>query len=180
MRGGHGNPGSDTLPAMKLMTSTSVIGLGVLLGCAAAPATDRAEPPRDFALAVTVYAPADRTATATRPAATRPARYLLEPDGLLRVALGPGAGDATYPDATRTLTSTQVAALWNDVRGGPWLSPDAPGRIGSTQTFVPPPGQTVYLITVTGDGQRRSFTADPRDRGASAIVNRLAALSWLP
>src|SRR5438105_14278814 len=61
------------------------------------------ERPADFTLAATVLSPGSVDAKKL-PRSLRPGRYIVEADGVLRAATGPGATTTTYPRRTRQLT----------------------------------------------------------------------------
>lgn len=169
----------------RFAASASLAALLLLSACAAKPRPSQptapvsASVPSDFTLAVTVYAP---PANHARPDITpnrRPARYLVEADGLLRVALGPGTGDTTYPPPVRPLSTEQVASLYNDLRTTGWLTTESPARVSSSQTYRPDPGNTAYLFTFTADGRRRTFVAKPNETAPRTLVDRLTKLAWI-
>jgi hypothetical protein len=164
-----------------------LIGLGLLAsagglaGCAGSPAPDPSalEPsrPADFALGLTVFGPVSDTA---RPG-QRPARYLLEPDGWLRAAIGPGANQTVHPTLARWLDAPTRDALWAMARGAS-LGGDGVTPIESPERFDPPAGRRVYLIELTAGGHRYSAAVSEGDPGAgpiAAIADRLAGLAWV-
>jgi len=169
----------------RFAAAASIAALLLLSACAAKPrptqqaAPVSASPPPDFTLAVTVFAPPSTHARPDIAPNRRPARYLVEADGLLRVALGPGTGDTTYPPAVRPLTTEQLASLYNDLRTTGWLTTESPARVSSSQTYRPNPGSTAYLVTFTADGRRRTIVAKPNETAPRALVDRLTKLAWI-
>jgi hypothetical protein len=160
-----------------------VLAMVVLAACAAGPSglpsDDRA--PADFALGVTVLAPADAGAGAPRGA--RPARFIVQPDGVLHAAEGP-VTERTFPPAVRWLTSEQVERLWWELRdsglvGGAADAPPHPA--------APPPGATApaYVVSWLMNGRRGTARVDanrsPPERveAARRLADRLAALAWM-
>ena len=118
----------------------------------------QATPPRDFALSLTVQGPSAGVGTRsiitpgrdgrpgyavsypvlntsgsgvdtrTLPLSLRPARYVLEPDWVLRTGVGAGSRETYYPFQTRQLNAAQVDRLWNALVKSGLLAP----TIGST------------------------------------------------
>jgi hypothetical protein len=168
-----------------------------LAGCASAPRDDDARTsapasrPADFTLAVSVMNPAALAPPRVRasragPSATpparpapeiRPARYIIEPDGFLRAALGPGASDRTFPPPTRRLTPEQLDALWSLVAASDWLNAEPSEQLAdlSDPSDPPAPGFSIALLA----DRRRAHLARPlSDRSARAVAARLADWAW--
>lgn len=129
-------------------------------------------PPADFALAVTVMGEEGTTGWVLEPA-----RFVIEPDGVLRAATGAGVGPTVYPPRTRRLTDLQVREIHNIVtRQG--LDRGLGGkafRLGDVQ----PIGAWV-LIEVTAHEQRRSTIYRPADeRRVIELVRHLRRLARL-
>jgi hypothetical protein len=140
--------------------------------------------PADFALGLTVYSPA-RLAEDVRslPRALRPARYVLEADHLLRVAIGSGATPTTFPPATRQLDDEQVQRLWSLLRLSGVLDPDATVAIANVETYMPRHDRTTAVMSVTNTGKRRAVRVvlDRSTRQAILIeqlTDKLAELAW--
>jgi len=163
--------------------------VAALVGCEMTPAP-RADapdkPPADFGVSVTVFAPGVRRAGEagpTRTAATTPARYIVEPDGTLRAAVGAGATPTTFPPIVRRLSDRQRQRVW-------WLTvatgahdPAPADRIDSPETYRPVFDEgdgAVALITVSWLGGRAS-QADPVTGGSAAeeLTAELAGLAWV-
>jgi len=151
-------------------------------------------PPQDFVLSVTVMRPlADTTARAAaykqQPIATRPARYVLEADHILRVSIGSAVSEETFPPETRQLTREQVDAVWNTLRTSRLAAAEE-----KTLSGAPPrpenlsDKQTLYIISYAAAGDRRSFlitppatepAADPTTADARKLVEQLGQLAWM-
>lgn len=152
------------------------------------------EPPPDFALAVTVLRPVPlgalinaRTQDSSRPTVQRPARYVVEADAILRVAIGYGATEKTFPPETRQLTAAEFAGLWRMLKSSPLVDPDHPDRTGK-----PPPleefcreteGRGGYAVAFAIAGEHRVLAIDeasPAAKDARELVARLLELAWVP
>ncbi|MEM1446951.1 MAG: hypothetical protein AAGF84_12910 [Planctomycetota bacterium] len=137
--------------------------LGVLVTLVGCAASDHARPespdrmPSDFAMVLTI-SNADPQAERH----LRPAQYVLEPDGTLRAAIGPGTHAELLPPITARLGPAEMHAVWRDTAP---LLPPAPDS--DTQSLA----------------LQASVTADRRtDRGyldaarANLLLERLASL----
>lgn len=165
----------------------SVLLLSLLLAaCSAGPSRSPAqaamrgdEPPEDFVIGVTVLGPAPTDSTAR---ATRPARYIVQPDWILHAVQGP-ATDRTFPGQTRQLTHDQAQRLWWDLRDSGLLDPAR--TTGASPVPDGPLGAPVYLISYSVGGTKRVLMIDaakaPPDDAAAArrLTDRLAALAWI-
>ncbi len=165
-----------------------------LCGCSSAPPQkEEPEPvvlperaPEDFTLAVTVMGPAATPEEIdAEPRAERPARYIVEPDGVLRAAVGPGATPRVYPGQTRQLTADQVERVWRLVVNTGLLEPGTLTRIESTETFFPRRERATALIYVRERGEARHFAVrlpvgDVESAGVVQLVDEIAGLAWVP
>lgn len=154
----------------------------VLTGCHATlpdPAS-LAGRPDDFVLSAMVYTAAP--AAPGTPRARRPARYIVEADEVLRVAVGQGAGRETYPPPTRVLTVTQMERLWVLVRDSGLLERENRYLLPSPAWDSTDPvaaeidvgyrgGRAHLLVPLDG--------ADAESIEAERLVDELAALSWI-
>jgi hypothetical protein len=149
---------------------------------AAAAASD--DPPANFTLAITVQSPAKRGL----PRAQRAARYVLEPDGLLRVAVTRSASEEMHPAQTRRLSDDDVRRVWLALRDGPLFRADHPAIVPlppPTDPNAPSPAKTTYTITfIAGDVRQILIVAEDRpgseDVGvATKLVDQLAELAWI-
>ncbi len=152
--------------------------------CASSPTTeDPDRPPPDFALVLTV---AERGARAERPAALRPAQYVLTADGVLRAAVGPGATHDLLPAPTARLTPAQRRQLWPLVVAAGLDRPDASLEPEEEAQDTPlntssPPHDARLTTALTGYGRttRQSFTLAERP-AAGPLLDALAGLRGDP
>lgn len=177
-----------------------VIALAVPLGagCAGssvprspyAAAVDAQEPPADFWLSATVLrTPADTASRAAAylrtPVAVRPARYVVEADRMLRVAVGSGANEETFPPETRRLTAAEFSGLWFTLRESSLAVEDSPRLIGPPPSASSVGGETWYLVGYSVAGDRRLVAVraepnpDPEAADAARLVEQLAGLAWM-
>lgn len=162
----------------------SLLLLGLVASCAGRQRALAIEPPGDFTLSVTLHAPPEAELDPALPRWRRPARYIIEPDLVLRAAEGAGASEAAFPPPTRTLQPMHVRDLWRSLRDGGLLQPDHPSAIAAAEAFSPPAAATVAVIYVKHDGRRsiRAIELDGTDSdalAAAAVIDRLAELSWV-
>lgn len=149
-------------------------------------------PPADFWLGVTVLRPvplgAIINARTEPPNSTipRPARYIVEADAILRVAIGYGATEKTFPPETRQLTPQQLADIWQLLRDSALVDPDHPdrtGRIPELEEFSrTTQGRGGYSVSFCIAGDRRILAIDeasPAAADARRLVDQLAALAWI-
>lgn len=161
-----------TLSALILLALASVR----MLGCSAAERFELPDaPPSDFVLAATVFTPA---ATDKDQPASVPARYIVEPDGTLRAAIGAGSSPTTYPRATRTLTSAQFDQLWTLTRAID-LDGDGARAINSPEIFTPPGDTGVVLIELRADETQQGFAFPADHPQTRALIEALADLAWV-
>jgi hypothetical protein len=160
--------------------------LPVLLLCACnapprEPNSARPEPPADFSLGVTVFAPGSAARSAAAEPSRRPARYVLESDGVLRASFGSTSADeGVFPPQVRQLNRTEQALLWARLRNAGLLDEPPAGLIESPNTFQPPARRVTYLFTYRAQGHRRAIAIDGEDQAASRLVAHLAELAWAP
>jgi len=180
---------------MRILMSI-VIVLAAVGGCASQGPTPYQQavtisrPPADFWVAVTVLrSPAGAASRATAykqlPVGIRPARYVIEADRTLRVAVGSGADETTFPGQTRQLTDQQFTSLWETLRTSSLVKTDNPALVGSGPSPTSIGDQTIYVISFMAAGSRRvlAIEAEPKagDGAAEArkLVEELAALAWV-
>lgn len=191
---------------MRLIAWALVLAAVLMAGCSGTGPLPRPQAgpppesrPEDFMLAVTVLGPGrgsgpvvkategetgQETIAATLPRSLRPGRYIVEADGALRAALGPGAEATTYPPRTRQLSPRQVDLLWRLVRDSGLLDPTNPGRIEGPEEALRSPDRTMALFYV-GYAGRRVMVRTLLDRSgeeslaAERVVDRLAELAWV-
>ena len=136
--------------------------------------------PGDFGLAVTVLASRDEP---DRPRSQRPAQYILEPDGTLRVAVGAGVDPGTFPPRTRRLDPRQVERLWLLVESA-GLAGDAAETPGSddgpSPAAVPSPPDGWAYVDVAASGQRHQRAIQlGSNPAAQGVIDELASLAWI-
>lgn len=173
---------------------TMMVLLAALAACSSTPRPlpepepvvlpDRA--PDDFALAITIIGPAtNETPIDERPRPQRPARYVLEPDGVLRAAIGPGATPRVYPRQTRQLDAAQMQRLWRLVEQTGLYATTTLTRIDNTETFFPQRSRPTALVYVRQQGEGAHFAVrlpvgDAESAATLQLVDELAALAWVP
>lgn len=175
--------------AMRRRATTLIAPLLVLAaaalvafqGCAAArTATD--VPPPDFAVSVTVADRARPATAAERPRALRAARYIVEPDGLLRASVGPGSLTSTFPPPMRQLSAAQMTELWGLVSGAGYLRLDPATQSADAETVATAVTRPTAMIYVAGNEARRSLQVPletAQGEPARSLVDRLAELAWI-
>ena len=129
-------------------------------------------PPADFALAVTVMGEEVTTGWVLEPA-----RFVIEPDGVLRAATGAGVGPSVYPPRTRRLTDAQVSDVYSVVtrQGLDRGIGGKPFRLGDAQ-----PAGAWIVVEVTAHEHRRSTIYRPEDeRRVIDLVRHLRKLARL-
>jgi hypothetical protein len=159
------------------------------MACAGACAPARPDPalildaPPDFSIAVTVL-PGDAPSDSI-PRALRPARYLVEPDGVLRVSTQPASRAWSYPPATRQLTGREMDRLWRLVGPAGLLDPATPARLTRAEGADAPGPVAVAIIFAQFAGRREAYRtvlarADAQQVLAERLVDHLADLAWIP
>jgi hypothetical protein len=170
-------------------TLLPVLSALLAAGCAATTETrapDTLAPvPEDLTIDVTVLRDPDLPERSE--AHLRPARFVLFANGSLRYGRSEEAPvaelTAWLPDHTRSLRREQVADVWALVEHLGMATPDA-GAAPTNATFVTAPDDgMVYLIDLSADGRRWTFTleapADPAlDSTPVRFVRHLALLAW--
>ncbi|TVQ62292.1 MAG: hypothetical protein EA379_05540 [Phycisphaerales bacterium] len=162
-----------TLGRLLLITALAALG-----ACAApdrrAP-LDAASPAPDFALSITVRDDAH---------GLTPARYVLDPDGSLRAAIGPGAGSDLLPNFTRRLGEDERAGVWRLAlaAGVPSGAPGSPGSRaaapGSERAALDRGAGVV--IWVRAQGASAVYTPSmTTDANARLLVERFEELAWV-
>lgn len=148
----------------------------LLSACGATRHTDSSTP-GDFALGVTVLGERDG---ARLPRAQRPAQYLVEADGVLRVAIGAGVEHTTYPPRVRRLSARQTDRLWSLVQSGGFGDAEHPARIDDPAVFRPTPreGWAVFDLSAKGERQTLAIRIE-EDAAAAQVIDELAGLAWL-
>lgn len=166
---------------MRHTTLLTVLAAAVLGGCAGTPAPPTDGPPPDFSVSVTVVDREESTGPALA-RSMRPARFIVEPDWVLRASVGPGSRATTYPPAMRTLSRAQVMQLWQAVNSAGYLATDARTQVTGTETRTPEVQKPTALVYVCGNGVHRSVmkTLDAPDAGPTReLIDRLSGLAWV-
>ncbi len=182
-------------PTLRFGVTTLMVGCAVLgaSGCTssrAAPAreTQSATPPDDFWFSATVLGPV-RTASATQllSRGLRPGRYVVEPDRGLRVSLGTGAMETTFPPLARTLTRGEFTELWTLVNSAGLLDAAHPSAAKGNGTIDPETieGKTVYVLTSHAHGRHELviLEVDPECgewcAKAKRVVEWMGGKAWM-
>ena len=145
----------------------------VLCASCASPARHAATspdaPPPDFALSIIVREDA---------AGLTPARYVLDADGALRAAIGPGAGPDTFPTFTRRLDEDERRDLWRLALAAGAADP-ARRAIASDERAAFRRGERV-IVWVRADEQAGVLSADPaRDGTTRTLIEAFERLAWV-
>lgn len=165
---------------MRHTTLLAAMAAG-LWGCAGTPAPAADGPPPDFSVSVTVI-DSEVPAGPALARSMRPARFIVEPDWVLRASVGPGSRATTYPPAMRTLSRAQVLQLWRAVNTAGYLTSDARAQVAGTETRTPEVRKPTALVYVCGNGVHRSVmkTLDAPDAGPTRqLIDRLSGLAWV-
>ncbi len=156
-----------------------------LPGCATRPYALPAERVDDFTMLVTVYPAAglDRTTDGRPPAYPapwlRPARYAVEPDGLLRAESGTGVVDTGFPPIARRLEPHEIDFLY-DLAATAGAYADESALVPGPTVFNPPTDRRVAMIETGTNGRFAAAAHDATTDGPLApLIRELARLSWL-
>jgi hypothetical protein len=162
--------------ALRLVAAACCLTLAACAGPHAGGLPDRRPP--DFALGLTVYTP---EGPVRRPG-QRAARYIVDADGWLRAAVGPGAESDLYPMLARRLTAPQRDELWSLIRAAGFASVSEPLRIAGPENFDPPSGRRVYLVELTAARDRSGVAmpeGEPETEPFIDLADRLATWAWV-
>ncbi len=178
------------------VTSLLLVGLFLLTGCAASgpppPATgvttsqtDPLEVPADFSLDLTVWADI-AVPTAGQPDAdphVRAGRFILFCDGSLHWSGRVEDPEDEMPPLRRILRRADMAALWTLIRQLGMDDATKATPAVNVRLVEPPPGEVLYLVVLTADGQRWAFrrqapSRDQPDAAMASLVGRLRELAW--
>ncbi len=162
-------------------------------GCTT-PAAPPPERPGDFTLAVTLFSPRpaydpitgrpriDPDDPVTDTLWDRDARFVLEPDGLLRAEFGSAARLMGFPPIARRLRPEEFDALYTLARQRGLLEPDPKGQIPTATTFRPAGDYPEAVVEVALDGRRRTLArpvGPEGDRAAATLVEELTQMVWM-
>ncbi len=144
----------------------------------AAPPDER---PDDFVLAATVFSPKGMEGKKL-PRSLRAARYIVEADGVLRAAQGPGADVTTFPGQTRRLTAREFDALWRMVRESGLLA--SAWRVDDPEQLTRAMDRTTVMMYMGYEGKRVTVRvlldrSGPEAVAAERLVDRLAEWAWM-
>lgn len=134
--------------------------------------------PPDFTLAVTVFVPDGANWGAYSQPFT-PARYILEPNGSLRVGIGAGVSEQMYPPVTREVARSSVHDVWADTtRCG--VAGSGTRRKAAPQSVAQPTAH----ISIRWDDRWDEGVIVLTDQNAKAdaartLISRLGALAWM-
>ena len=134
--------------------------------------------PDDFVLAATVYSPKSMR-EAKLPRSLRAARYIVEADGVLRAATGPGGEATTYPGQTRRLSAREFDSLWRMVRESGLLDAASAWKVEDPEGITRATDRTTALVYVGYEGKRTTLRllldrSGPEAVAAERVVDRLA------
>lgn len=148
----------------------SVLLLAAMLasGCRSMPEAASAGPPADFTLALTVF---DDDAEIFRSA-----RYIVEPDGVLRAGFGSGASTAAYPPWIRRLSSRQIQELWTIA--GPIRADESGRSLPTDETFEPGDDPTVVVAIRQNGRWRYAAHALAETDAPNATIRLLDRFAW--
>ncbi|MBK7403703.1 MAG: hypothetical protein IPJ41_03475 [Phycisphaerales bacterium] len=179
---------------IPIPAALSLLVGAMLVGCSSTPIV-RPKPeapplpehaPDDFTLSITVMGPAATLEEATAaPRPQRPARYIIEPDGILRAAVGPGATPRVFPGQTRQLDDAQIERLWRLTTNTGLLEPDTLARVENTETFFPSRDRPTALLYIKEDGHTASYAVrlpigDAESPAVTQLIDEIAAMAWIP
>lgn len=157
----------------------------ILGGCSAAPqyAVDPLSgTPSDFTVDLTILRVTD--GQQTLPVHLRPSRFVLFPDGSLHFGLEEDRGVDSLPMQLRVLSRLQVAGVWADVQQLGFADQAQTDPLTNWKLLEPRPDQVVYLLALTGHGERWGFQRmldvnGPSDSAIGSFARHLAQLAWV-
>jgi hypothetical protein len=167
------------------MRPAAILALLLLLfGCAAPPRSPESRA-AGFTLLAAVHSPADPPPPRTPPPprAHRPARHIVETDGILRSIAGPQALAITHPPQVRRLSPWQLDDIWQLIRAAGLHDENHPGRAPPVSPLVPHPHLPTALFEITLDFAPRTIhiVLDDSHQAAAAtrLLDHLAELAWI-
>ena len=177
------------------VNSSLLVGLLLLTGCAVSrppppgmgvttSQVDPLEVPADFSLDLTVWADVGRDAGQPDAAPhVRAGRFILFCDGSLHWSGRVEDPEHEMPPLRRILRRADMAALWTLIRQLGMDDATKATPAVNMRLVEPPPGAVLYLVVLTGDGQRWAFqrqapTRDQPDPAMTSLVGRLRELAW--
>jgi hypothetical protein len=155
-------------------------------GCAAQPATRRAQDPvlgslpADLTIDVTILPGTGLGALSAAHLAR--SKYILFPDGSVHGDEGASMGVLVRPARVRVLTREEMADVWFIARETGFADLDAADFDGNPALLAPSRDEVLTILSVTADGRSRTFVrrSAPADVDASTrrMVRTLAALAF--
>lgn len=173
-------------PHLSPLHACFALTLALVGACAARPAQSPATiaMPPDFGIAIAVPAGLGGQDSNDGQVPSPPAYYLLDTDGVLRASLGQPRFDAAPPPRVRTLSRSQVEAIWRDLEISGVLSAASVGDpVGdASQGVADRAGIGVWW---SANGRRRSFLIAPQGEGpaigaVARTIDKLEELAWSP
>ncbi len=170
-----------------------LVGLVIVAGCApqrsaTTPGLTRndADPlnvPADFSLDMVVWADADGAEGVGGEADLRSGRFILFCDGSLHWSDRVDHPEDEMPPLRRILRRSDMAALWTLIRQLGMDETTHASPLVNVALVEPPPDHVVYLVVLTGFGERwaferRSPAETPPDPAMASLVKRLEELAW--
>ncbi len=173
------SPAPSSIRSLALL-----VPLAALPACSSSPVAHTESPPPDFTLAITVLAREGPGAAADPRAIARPyrpGRYILEPDGQLRAAIGAGARPASFPPAMRRLTAAERREVWDLAGRAGYLQITEERSIdaASPPALVSRPTAMVYIVGFETTRGTQVVLDAPDAEASRVLVDRLAELAWV-
>lgn len=172
-----------------------IVGLVIAAGCApqksaTAPGftSNDADPlnvPADFSVDMVVWADVDagEDRAVGGEADVRPGRFILFCDGSLHWSDRVDHPEDQMPPLRRILRRGEMSALWTLIRQLGMDEPTHATPMVNVALAEPPPDHVVYLVVLTGFGERWAFerlspAGTPPDPAMASLVKRLQELAW--
>jgi hypothetical protein len=167
--------------AVLLMVCVS----GLLSACSTAPvvtADPRAPAPSDFSLEAVILVGKD--VPRRTEAHLAPGRFLLFADRSLHYERAREIREARQSGYRRTLESGQVAGVWSQLAQLGLTDPANADEMINFNLVTPPTNGVVFLLAITGGGDRWVFTrssaqSDATDPALTEVIRHLAELAWV-
>lgn len=161
---------------LGLAAAACALGAG---GCGVGPESG---PPEDFTLSVTVVNPPGTRVLPETARELRPARFVVEPDAVLRASVGSTSDVRVFPPPLRTLSRDQVLGLWTLT--GKAMDLSAPGNeaAADAETIATTVREPTAYIFVAAQGRRRSAAVSLKDPDAGPtvrMIRQLSRLAWI-
>lgn len=166
-------------PTQRTTALLLALVLLALPACATRPYALPADRPDDFTMLLTVYpVPGGDAGDAPAPW-LRPARYAVEPDGLLRAESGMGVIKTGFPPIARRLEPGEIDALYALAATAGAYSGDAE-IVPGPSVYTPPTDRQVVVIETGSNGRFAAVALDATtDSPLAPLIRELAHLAWL-